>query len=44
MKFALLESGNRPDAVAVVPGVLELEMGKAGRRARRTKNMLQRVA
>ncbi len=47
VKFAVWESGNRPEAVAVVPGVLELEMkGSGGRRTRprRSKAALQRVA
>ena len=27
LKFAMFENGNRPQAVVMVPGVLELEMG-----------------
>ena len=31
LKFAMFENGNRPQAVIMVPGVLELEMiGRAG--------------
>jgi len=28
LKFAMFENGNRPQAVIMVPGVLELDMGK----------------
>jgi len=27
LKFALLENGNRPEAIIAVPGVLELDLG-----------------
>jgi len=31
LKFAMFENGNRPQAVIMVPGVLELDMGRKPR-------------
>jgi hypothetical protein len=37
LKFAMFENGNRPQAVIMVPGILELDMsGKPGARAQAT--------
>jgi hypothetical protein len=37
VKFAMFENGNRPQAVIMVPGILELDMsGKPGARAQAT--------
>jgi hypothetical protein len=33
LRFAMLENGNRPQAVIMVPGVLELEMGAGAQAA-----------
>jgi hypothetical protein len=34
LKYALFENGNRPQAVVMVPGILELDMSAAPRAAR----------
>ena len=31
LKFAMFENGNRPQAVIMVPGILELDMSRQGR-------------
>jgi hypothetical protein len=31
LKFAMFENGNRPQAVIMVPGILELDIGRAPR-------------
>jgi hypothetical protein len=36
LKFAIAENGNRPQAVVVVPGVLELDMSVTPRTERRS--------
>jgi hypothetical protein len=33
LKFAMFENGNRPQAVIMVPGVLELDLGRGPRQA-----------
>jgi len=47
LKFAMFENGNRPQAVIMVPGVLELDMSAKSRMDPSTGNAqasLQRVA
>jgi hypothetical protein len=48
LKFALFENGNRPQAVVMVPGILELDMGKSALPGRATTapsaEALQRAA
>ena len=47
LKFAMFENGNRPQAVIMVPGVLELEIGGSlapRRAAADTQGPLRRVA
>jgi hypothetical protein len=49
LKFAMFENGNRPQAVIVVPDVIELDMsaaprGQAQHRTPNTNPPLQRVA
>lgn len=41
LKFALFENGNRPQAVVMVPGTLELNMGATFQPARATLNSNQ---
>jgi hypothetical protein len=48
LKFAMFENGHRPQAVIMVPGVLELDLSARPRTGRRTtanaQTPLQRVA
>ena len=48
LKFAMFENGNRPQAVIMVPGVLELDIGRSHHPAHRISanvaSRLQRVA
>ena len=46
LKFAMFENGNRPQAVILVPGVLELDIGRhpAHRISANVASRLQRVA
>jgi hypothetical protein len=47
LKFAMFENGNRPQAVIMVPGILELDMSirpRAQQRIVQTTASLQRVA
>jgi hypothetical protein len=46
LKFALFENGNRPQAVIMVPGILELDMSVKPRTGQRSdaRAPLQRVA
>lgn len=44
LKFAMFENGNRPQAVVMVPGVLELHIGRSSNPAPRIWPALQRVA
>jgi hypothetical protein len=47
LKFAMFENGNRPEAVIMVPGVLELDLsehGSAPRSAANTQAPLRRPA
>jgi len=39
LKFAMFENGNRPQAVVMVPGVLELDMTAKPRLARRSTDI-----
>jgi hypothetical protein len=44
LKFAMFENGNRPQAVVMVPGVLELDIGRSSHPKPRIWPALQRVA
>jgi hypothetical protein len=48
LKFAMYENGNRPQAVIMVPGILELDMNAKPQRTRQTDHrasgLLARVA
>ena len=48
LKFAMFENGNRPQAVIMVPGILELDMTAKPRKAHqiepRASSLLARVA
>jgi hypothetical protein len=45
LKFAMFENGNRPQAVIMVPGVLELDIGRSAHRvSANAASRLQRVA
>ena len=41
LKFAMFENGNRPQAVVMVPGVLELDMTSKPRLAQRSADVRQ---
>jgi len=41
VKFAMFENGNRPQAVIMVPGILELDMSREPRAARASTSATQ---
>jgi hypothetical protein len=41
VKFAMFENGNRPQAVIMVPGVLELDMSAKSRKVQRSRANVQ---
>lgn len=43
LKFAMFENGNRPQAVIMVPGVLELDMSQASRPAGHRRSHTRRL-
>jgi hypothetical protein len=44
LRFALFENGRRPQAVVMVPGVLELDLGQSGPQAGSSSGGLDRKA